>query len=189
MTVLGATPPASAAEGSALSVAILYQDGPTKLWARQLCERVTRIVGQDGFRATWWKMSDLTEPGVLAGAVSMAIRADVLVVALHASQDLPLAFYVWAEAWMPHRLAAAGSLLALIDLPDQPSSQSDRAREYLHAIAQQARLDFLVEERKLPSDLAELGRETDADRFSAPPPPPSMTRRSLALTPMLSRAE
>jgi hypothetical protein len=137
-----------------LNVAVFYQDAPTRNWARQLCDRVQTLVGQEHIHSTWWKMGDLREPGVLAGAVSMTMRADVIVVALHASQPLQLSFYLWAEAWLPHRFPATGSLLALIDLPRSPSRHSDEAREYLRTVARQGRLDFLTEERRLPLEPA-----------------------------------
>jgi hypothetical protein len=169
LTGLDEAAPAPLGEGCALSVAVVYQDGSTKRWARQLCDRVTKIVGQDCVRITWWNISDLSEPGVLAGAVSTAMRADVIVVAIHAAKELPLPFYVWVEAWLPHRLQAMGSLLALIDMPDQADSQSDRARDYLRSIARLGRLDFLVEERKLPPEPAEAALESICDcRAPAP---------------------
>ena len=79
----------------------------------------------------------------------MTMKADVIMVALHAAEPLPLSFYVWAEAWLPHRFPAAGSLVALIDLPERPNTGSDGPREYLAALAKQGHRDFLVEERKL----------------------------------------
>ena len=121
-------------------------------WAAQLCRRLQKLVGREGVRATWWRLDDLGEPGVLAGAVSMAIRGDVIIVALHSDEPMSLPFYVWVEAWLPHRRPQTGSLLALIDLPVAPSARADEAREYLRAVARQGRLDFLVEERKLAAD-------------------------------------
>jgi hypothetical protein len=162
----------SRAAKRALNVTVVYQDAPTRRWAGQLCDRVETLVGAENVRCTWWKMLDLGEPGVLAGAVSLALRADVIVVAFHAVEQLPLPFYVWVEAWLPHRLAAAGSLLALIDLPRQPTARSDEAREYLRAIARQARLDFLTEERRLPVEPFSLRRRAPAEapRGQAPSP-------------------
>jgi hypothetical protein len=133
----------------ALKVVVVYQDAATCKWARQACNRVQKLVGSENVRCTWWKMGDLAAPGVLAGAVSTAMRADVIVVALHAALPLPLSLCVWAEAWLPHRLPEAGSLLALIDIPASPDVHADHTHDYLRSIARQAHLDFLVEERRL----------------------------------------
>ncbi len=133
-----------------LNVAVLYQDAQTHKWARQMCEHVAGLIGSGAVRHTWWKLGDLSQPGVLAGAVSTTMRADVIVVAIQAAARLPLPFYVWVDAWLPHRLPQAGALVALIGLPEPAGLQSDQAREYLRAVAQQGRLDFLLQERKLP---------------------------------------
>ena len=146
---------------AAANVTVIYQDASTRKWARQFCTQVESLVGSRACRLTWWKVSDLAEPGVLAGAVSTALRADVFIVALRADQSLPVEFCMWTEAWLPHRRAAGGSLLALIALPEQPGTHSDEAQQYLRAIARQSRLDFLIEERK-------LGNSSSAELVSEP---------------------
>ena len=144
------------------NVTVIYQDASTRKWARQFCAQIESLVGVRACRMTWWKVGDLSEPGVLAGAVSTALRADVFIVALQADQPLPVEFCMWTEAWLPHRNAPGGSLLALIALPEQPGSHSDEAQDYLRAIARQSRLDFLIEERKLGSSaLAESLSESE----------------------------
>jgi hypothetical protein len=92
----------------------------------------------------------LNQPAVLAGAISTALRADVLMVAIRATEGFPLPFYVWVDSWLPHRSPGKAALVALITLPERPSLPIDRGREYLRAVARQGRLDFLLEERRLP---------------------------------------
>jgi hypothetical protein len=137
------------ADGRALKVSFLYQDAPTRKCAREISERVTGLAGPESLRATWWNMSDLSEPGVLAGAVSTALRADAIVVALDAAQGLPYAFYVWAESWLPHRLQAAGALMALVGSSAPAPAQAANVREYLRAMARVGHLEFMFEERRL----------------------------------------
>ena len=131
------------------NVMVLYQDPPALTWAREVCDRVKALVGADAIRATWWKLNDLNSPAVLAGAVSTALRADVIVISVHATEALPLPVYVWVESWLPHRPKAAGALMALIAMPPRPAQRFEHVREYLRAVARQGHLDFLVEERKL----------------------------------------
>src|SRR5262249_34416018 len=100
--------------GYSLNIVFLYQDGPTRKWAKEVYERVTHVAGPETARATWWRISDLSEPGVLAGAVSTTMRADVIVVAVRTGEGLPLPFYVWVNAWLPHRAAQTGALVALL---------------------------------------------------------------------------
>ena len=136
--------------GRNLGVTLVYHDPPTHAWAGEVYERLRKLAGKDSVRATWWKISDLMEPGVLAGAVSTAMRADVVVVALDAAERLPLSFHVWVDTWLPNRLQVAGCLVALIGSVEQPNGQSSRMREYLRAVAREGRLEFLLEERRLP---------------------------------------
>jgi hypothetical protein len=139
----------SSGAGYALTLTLLYQDAQTRKWAREVHERVASLAGTEAIRATWWKMSNLSEPGVLAGAVSTAMQADVIVVSVNANEGLPLPFYVWVNAWLPHRLQVTGALVALLGMPQQTSPQCIIVREHLRAVAKQSRMDFLLDERKL----------------------------------------
>ena len=109
------------------------------------------MTGTEGVRATWWRIGDLSQPGVLAGAVSTALRADMIVVAIRAAEGLPLPFYVWVEQWLPHRLVPAGALAALLPASSAANSRPGRVADYLRAAARQGRLDFLIKEHKVPT--------------------------------------
>jgi hypothetical protein len=132
------------------SATLVYHDSQTHAWAREAYERIRRLAGENTMRATWWKISDLIEPGVLAGAVSTAMRADVIVVAIHAEEALPVPFRVWVDTWLPNRLRAGGRLVALIGGAAQANAESNRVREYLRAVARQGRMEFRLEERQWP---------------------------------------
>jgi hypothetical protein len=143
-------PATLSATTSAPSVVVVYQDRVLKNWVRQFGARLGRLVRLRDVRVTWWKLSDLAQPAVLAGAVSVAIRADWIVVAIRATDEPPLPFYVWVQSWLPHR-QGSGALLALLALSEHPP-KSDRTREYLREVASQGRLEFLIEERKLAKE-------------------------------------
>jgi hypothetical protein len=76
-------------------------------------------------------------------------------------------FYVWINAWLPHRSQTAGALVALLDLPVIPNAQSERFRCCLQAVAEHAHLDFLVEERRLPIEGESLSRRQPANGLYA----------------------
>ena len=133
-----------------LNVCVVYQDPFTHNWADEFCGRVAKLVNADALRATWWNLTDMSEPAVLAGAVSTALRADVLVLAVHAAEGFPLPFYVWAHSWVPHRPQGTAAVVALLAVPKRPSPEVDRAREYLRGVADEARLEFFAHERKTP---------------------------------------
>ena len=137
-------------EDYALNLTVVYHDARTQAWAREVYDRVTKLAGREWVRATWWKISDLVEPGVLAGAVSTAMRAEVVVVAIDAAEGLPFPFHVWVDAWLPHRGRGVGCLFALIGGSEPASGASHRVREYLREVARMGGFEFLLEERRLP---------------------------------------
>jgi hypothetical protein len=158
----------SPTDGYALNVTVLYEDEETRQWAMETHQRVASVAGPEGLKTTWWRISDLSQPGVLAGAVSTAMRADVLIVASHAAEGLPLPFYVWVEQWMPHRLQPAGALIALLPKKQKGDSRAGRLEEYLRAAARQSRLDFLVKEYRAGAELVNLDRFAQATTLSFP---------------------
>jgi hypothetical protein len=170
-----------------LNVLVLYQDTQTRQWAGELCERVAGLISHEAVRTTWWKMDELGEPAVLAGAVSTAMRADIILTAVHAAEGFPLAFYMWVDAWLPHRPRGAGALAALIALPERMTPQLDRPRDYLQALARKGRLDFLIEERKISSltQVQTPGLESRPPRLSSGQPErfnPGLADRRQTLT-------
>src|SRR5262249_43903716 len=69
--------------GITLNVMFAYEDTLTRQWARDVFGAVTPLARRAA-STTWWKIGEFRSPGVLAGAVSTAMRADVVVVATHA---------------------------------------------------------------------------------------------------------
>src|SRR5882757_4673201 len=139
----------SARDGSPLNVALIYEDAQTREWAREAYERVTKLAGEQRVRPTWWNLENLGNPGVLAAAVSTAMRADVIVLAARAAEGMPLAFYAWINAWLPNRFYSGGVLAALLGKTQRSGARQQRVGEYLREVARQGRMSFLIETRKL----------------------------------------
>jgi hypothetical protein len=152
-------------DGSALNVALIYEDAQTREWARGAYERVAKVAAEQGVRPTWWNLENLGDPGVLAAAVSTAMRADVIVLAARAAEGMPLAFYAWINAWLPNRFHRGGVLLALLAKTDRSSARPARVGEYLREVARQGRMSFLLETRKLEAQAN--GSNGHAHSFSA----------------------
>jgi len=132
---------------TALNVTMVYEDDETREWAREAFERVVKLAGEQPMRPTWWRLSNLSQPGVLAAASSTAMRADVIIVAVRAAEGLPLPFYAWINAWSPNRLQLNGVLVALLGAPQVKNQRSGRVGDFLRTIAKQARLHLLLETR------------------------------------------
>jgi hypothetical protein len=131
----------------AMEITVVYDDAQTHTWAVEVYQKIQGILGAQAVRGTWWNVADLAEPGVLAGAVSKAIRSDLIVVAVSCSEGLPLPFYFWVNAWLPHRVNGVGALVGLLAAPVHKTTQSGRLKRYLQSVARRARMDLMVGER------------------------------------------
>ena len=135
--------------GHGPGVTFVFENDETREWAREIYQRMAKLAGAEGVRATWWKISDLSVPGILAGAVSSAVRSDLIVVASHA-EGLPLPFYVWVNLWWPNRPEYPGGLIALVGKSERPASRvAAKVGDYLMVVAQQAKMDFVRLEKTL----------------------------------------
>jgi hypothetical protein len=131
-----------------LEAALVYEDSSTRQWTSEVYARLERLAGEQSVRSTSWNVGDFCHAGVLAGAVSKAMRAELIVVALRASEGLPLPFYFWVNAWLPHHLSGTGLLLGLLGATAPRQPEAGRVREYLRNVAHQGRLKFLLQERR-----------------------------------------
>jgi hypothetical protein len=130
-----------------MNVTVIYQDSQSNKWAGEVYQKLETLLGARTVRGTWWNIADLVEPGVLAGAVSKAMRSDMIIIAVSASEGLPLPFYYWVNAWLPNRVARAGALVGLLGAPVPHTPESGRLRKYLRTVARRSRMDLLVAER------------------------------------------
>ena len=89
---------AAPAPGHALNVAGVYQDSVTRGWAMQGWRRAAQLAGEEGLQSAWYNTDSLREPGFLLDAVRAALVADVIVVSVHAADELPPELYLWLDA-------------------------------------------------------------------------------------------
>ncbi len=137
-----------------LNIVVVYDDAGASKWARETCEQMLGRTDRQNGCSTWWKLSELSQPAVLAGAVSKAIHADVIVVATRTTEGFPLPFYVWVDSWLPHRLRGMGTFVGLIAVPQRRSPHMNRTVNYLRAVARQGRMRCLIKERKQSGEMA-----------------------------------
>jgi hypothetical protein len=135
-----------------LNVTVLYHDAQTRSWANEVYQKVQRVVGTETVRGSWWKLADLGEPGVLAGAVSRSIHSDMIVIAVNESEGLPLPFYFWINAWLPHRVPGLGAIVGLLGPTRPDQRETGRLKKYLRAAANRTRMDLLLAERDMDAE-------------------------------------
>ncbi len=147
-----------------LNVVLVYEDDQTRGWAKEAYDRVTGIASQQGVRPTWWKLNNLSDPGVLAAAVSTAARADVIVIALRTTEGLPLPFYAWTSAWVTNRRQWSGVMVSFLGSSFNGHTSGGRVGDYLRSLSQQARLDFVLETRVAKETVPSSGLERAGGR-------------------------
>ena len=139
---------------AALNVAVVHEDPLTRYWVDELWGRVGRLIGGGDIHRKTWRISDLVQQGAFADATRAAAKADVLVIAVRDTDELPMILYVWIDAWLPRRAGLSGALVALIGVSAQPATQTGRTHRLLEMVARKAGLDFLPREYKLPEPSA-----------------------------------
>ena len=142
-----------------LNVTVVYEDAAACQWAREACDQMPMLAGKKSVSTTWWKLKELSQPAVLAGAVSKAMRADVIVVATRATEGFPLPFYVWVNSWLPNHLPAKGTLVALIATASQPRFHRNRVADYLRAVAWRAGMRFQITDQSLAGESPNVPEE------------------------------
>jgi hypothetical protein len=145
---IGTIPNLSQDDDEPLQVVVLYQDTATRKWAKHVCQALQAAVGTRPVRCTWWNLGELHEPAVFAGAVSTAMRSEVIVTALTATDRPSLSLCLWVNAWLKHRCKAAGALIGLVRLPTSCPPPTG-TQTYLRSVAREGRLNLLMEERRL----------------------------------------
>lgn len=140
---------ASHSGNHALRVVVVYDDTVSEVWAARLCHQAAQCVGPEHLDIRLWWMGSLTQRDILRRAAQAATQADVLAIALRAAEELPVALGEWIDAWLPRRGGQSGALVALIDRPGESFFSSSRTNEYLQAVALQAGLEFMLQEREV----------------------------------------
>jgi len=131
----------------ALKVAWVYQDLKSRAWTENLWNRVAQLAGPDDVLVTAWALDELKPRPPFQEAVSAATLADVVMISIHASEQLPPGLCAWIDAWLPGRQRRDGALMVLLGVAaGQPEVPLVWTKEYLRAVARRGGLEFLLRE-------------------------------------------
>jgi hypothetical protein len=139
---------------SELKTVEIYQDPLMESWALPMVSRAVRQAGEGTTRKRQFGLEDLADQRAFDAAVHAARSADVIVVAIYASRDLPDTLYNWVEAWMSIRRRHAGILTALIGVSDK--HKTFQTHSYLREVAHRAELDFIGQNRVIANPTPEF---------------------------------
>ena len=129
-----------------LTAVAAYEDGLTEARVHEFCRNLAAFVG-NGCEITkqMWLLSQLRIGGLRAIAAGEAAAADVVIVSLHFSEQLPAEVESWVKAWVESRHGCEGrALLAALFDPSRMGLSSS-IRSFLKETAKRGRMEFLVE--------------------------------------------
>jgi hypothetical protein len=120
-------------------VLVIYEDAPTRDRAVRLCDALVSKFSPDlEFEFTWWRFKFLSDPDLALQAAQAALEADLILVSVQRTEDLPLEVKAWFERWLSDRQPSEGALVVL-HTPDEAILPD----QYLRLVALRANLDYL----------------------------------------------
>ena len=126
------------------SVAILYDDGPSRTRAIQLCDHLVREFWRDmQFRLNWWKTAHLGDADLSQAAAWSVRHAQIVVVAAVNRAELPAGLAVWLDKALHNPMNGDRML---IGFGADPAAEKDGASPLLRGLqecAMRAGMDFL----------------------------------------------
>ena len=153
---------------STLELALIYEDARTEAWTREVEESLAGPRRINPVHGAGWKLSDLSQTEELAEAVSATCRADVIVTALYAAEELPLGFCYWVDAWLLRRPQVKGVFVGLVAALEGSEAWYEPTENYLRAIARRGALEFFVGRYELPLKRLTSPAASSLRRSSAP---------------------
>jgi hypothetical protein len=134
-------------DGTALNMAIAYEDFAAGLHAM----RTFQGLFDDGQRQLQfnmrnaWKFDFLRITELREAAITETVRADLIIVSVHAAKELPATVKWWIETAVERREGDPGALVLLYDRHRRNGSKRPPSAEaYLTELAERAGLDFFA---------------------------------------------
>jgi hypothetical protein len=134
-------------DGTALNVAVAYEDFSAGVHAMRTfgglfgdAERQLEFDMRNAWKFDFLRIAELRE-----AAIAETVRADLIIVSMHAARELPATVRWWIESALAQREGDPGALVLLYDGHRlNGAKQPPAAEAYLTQCAQKAGLDFFV---------------------------------------------
>ena len=166
------------------SIAVLFDDAPSRARAIHLCDHLVHQFWQDmHFRMNWWKTAHLENADISQAAAWSVRHAQIVIVAAVNRTDLPESVKTWLESALAKPTGDGRILIGFGAAGTAPSGEAHPLLRELQNCATRAGVDFLP--RLLPDNgvlAAQHAHRDDAFRMTSvlraileqPQPPPLM---------------
>jgi len=141
---------------------VAYEDLETRNRALHLYDHLAQQLLDDyDFQCSWWKFDHLTNTTLRQQAADAAVEANMVILSIRASEDLPRTHKLWLEDWISRRHHRKAALVVMIAGTSVPEREAATVLAYLQNAARLARMDFFTHAFELPSS----PRETSVAAF------------------------
>jgi hypothetical protein len=138
---------------------VAYEDLETRNRALHLYDHLAQQLLDDyDFQCSWWKFDHLTNTTLRQQAADAAVEANMVILSIRASEDLPRTHRLWLEDWISRRHHRKAALVVMIAGTSVPEREAATVLAYLQNAARLARMDFFTHAFESPSN----PRETSA---------------------------
>jgi hypothetical protein len=133
-----------------LALLAAFEDSVTGMRVKEFCQDLSRNLGQQcQIVEHVWLFSTLRLREMQEIAAEEAAGADLVIISVHQSADLPDAVKRWADLWLRRKGSHQAVLMALLDPHDEEAPGSTEA--YLQDLARRGGMEFLVESADVTS--------------------------------------
>jgi hypothetical protein len=127
-----------------LTAVAAYEDAGTDTRVNDFCRTLARQLGNKcEVIKHMWLLNELRMPQLRAIAAGEAAGADLIIIAVHHSDAVPLEVKDWIENWLARKGAHPDVLLALFDPLYKGDSSS--IRTYLEEVARRGKMQCFVQ--------------------------------------------
>lgn len=111
----------------------------------QLCQALEQEFGGDlDFEFGWWAFDRLGDSQELHTAAEHAAEADLILLSVHAGNELPRPVQEWIEAGLARRRKRGGAVALLVGPAQRSGGAGWPIDSYLRYLAERAGMDFWV---------------------------------------------
>ncbi len=151
-------------------VVMAYEDAVTRDRAMHLHDHLARQLNDDfDFQCAWWNFNHIADPTLREQAVDDATAANMIILSLHAGNDLPSSAQRWMEDWSQRRDHHKCALVTLFAENGGPQAAAPIFAR-LKQIARQAHMDFFTNITEAAGVIAGLSVTQISERASAVTP-------------------
>ncbi len=134
----------------AFNVVIAYEDFETGKQAKKTYDYLVEHLGDEcAFTNGMWKFDVLAVPKLREMAAKDAAGADIIILSMHGTNDLPRDVKSWIELWLTEK----GNAIALVGLfGNVNDARENPTRAYLAEVARRGRMEFFCQPGVWPGE-------------------------------------